>query len=109
VVGSAWFGSVQWEQAHGSGFAYVVPKTVLTLLVALLAGTPDGVGAWPLWAGLAALTASWVSFVVIQLPIRLSIRRDPDRADIERPRTDWIRVVAMAVHFALAVVLIASS
>jgi len=44
------------------------------------------------------------------LPIQLSIRRDADRAGIERlPRTDGIRVVAMVVHFGFAVVVIASS
>jgi hypothetical protein len=111
AVGSAQFGSVQRAQGHGSGFVYVVPKTALTVLVVLLlAEGPDGIVSWPLWAGLAALTASWVSFVVIQLPIQLHIRRSAERAAIERLlRTDWIRVAAMAVHFGFAVVVLVSS
>lgn len=111
AVGSAQFGSVQRAQGHGSGFVYVVPKTVLTaFVVLLLVEAPDDILSWPVWAGLAALTVSWISAAAIQVPIQLRIRRNADRAAIERLlRTDWIRVAAMAVHFGFAVVVICSS
>jgi hypothetical protein len=110
-VGSAQFESVQRAQGHGGGFVYVVPKTALSVwVVLLLAEGPDGIVSWPLWAGSAALTVSWVSSAAIQVPIQPRIRRNADRAAIERLlRTDWIRVAAMAVHFGFAVVVMGSS
>ncbi|OXM63524.1 hypothetical protein [Amycolatopsis vastitatis] len=109
AVGTAEFRTVQTSQGHGSGLVYVVPKIALTaFVIVLLAGAPDAIPSWPLWAGLAALTASWLSFAVIQLPIQLAIRQTADRAAIARLlRTDWIRVAAMAAHFAFAVIAIA--
>jgi hypothetical protein len=111
AVGSAEFRAVQTSQGHGSGIVYVVPKTLLTaLVVVLLAGAPDGIPSWPVWASLAALSASWVSFAVIQLPIQLNIRQTADRAAIARlSRTDWIRVAAMAAHFGFVLVTLAAA
>jgi hypothetical protein len=111
AVGAKEFRSVQTTQGHGSGIVYVVPKTLLTaLVVVMLAAAPDAVPDWPLWAGLAALTTSWVSFALIQLPIQLHIRKTADRAAIARlVRTDGIRVVAMVAHFAFAVTAIAGT
>jgi hypothetical protein len=108
AVGTAEFRTVQTTQGHGSGLVYVVPKTALTaFVIVLLAAAPDAIPSWPLWAGLAALTASWLSFAVIQLPIQLAIRQTADRAAIARLlRTDWIRVAAMVAHFAFAVIAI---
>ena len=110
AVGSGEFRSVQTAQGHGSGIVYVVPKVALTVLViVLLVVRPDGVPWWPLGAGLAALTASWISFVVIQLPLQLHIRRTAERRAIVRLlHSDWIRVTAMAAHFGFAVVVLAS-
>jgi hypothetical protein len=84
---------------------------VLTaFVVLLLSKAPGGILSWPVRAGLAALTVSWVSSAAIQVPIQLRIRRNADRAAIERLlRTDWIRVAAMTVHFGFAVVVICSS
>lgn len=76
------------------------------MVITLLAGTPS-IPAWPLWGSLVALATSWVSFFVIQLPIQLHIRRTADQDAISRlRRTDWIRVLAMIVHFGLAIVTI---
>ncbi|QKV81624.1 hypothetical protein HUT10_37570 [Amycolatopsis sp. Hca4] len=107
AIGRGEFRAVQTSQGHGSGIVYVVPKTLLTALVvvALVTGT---IPAWPLWGGLVALGASWLSFAVIQLPIQLHIRETAERPAIVRlVRTDWIRVLAMVAHFAFAVVAIA--
>ncbi|WP_410667928.1 hypothetical protein [Amycolatopsis sp. cmx-4-68] len=111
AVAPAQFRSVQTTQGHGSGIVYVVPKVALTaLVVVMLVGAPDRILAWPLWAGAAALTASWLSFAVIQLPIQLRIRQTAERTAIERlVRTDWIRVAAMVAHFAFAVTVIAGT
>src|SRR4051812_1590065 len=77
AVGSAQFEPVQRAQGHGSGFVYVVPKTVLTaFVVLLLSKAPGGILFWPVRAGLAALTVSWVSSAAIQVPIHLRIRRN---------------------------------
>lgn len=105
AVGPDQFQAVQTAQGHGSGIVYVIPKTLLTIMViTLLAGTP-AVPAWPLWGSIAALTTSWVSFFVIQLPIQLHIRRTADQDAIGRlHRTDWIRVLAMIVHFGFVIV-----
>lgn len=106
AIGSGEFRAVQTTQGHGSGIVYVVPKVLLTGLViaALVAGT---IPAWPLWVGLVALSASWLSFAVIQLPIQLHVRETAEHAAIVRLlRTDWIRVLAMVAHFAFAVVAI---
>jgi hypothetical protein len=110
VVGSGEVRAVQTVQGHGSGIVYVVPKVALTVLViVLLVVRPDGVPWWPLGAGLAALTASWISFVVIQLPLQLHIRQTAERrATVRLLHSDWIRVTAMAAHFAFAVVVLAS-
>ena len=110
VVGSGEVRAVQRVQGHGSGIVYVVPKVALTVLViVLLVVRPDGVPWWPLGAGLATLTASWISFVVIQLPLQLHIRQTAERRAIVRLlHSDWIRVTAMAAHFGFAVVVLAS-
>jgi hypothetical protein len=110
VVGSGEVRAVQKVQGEGSGIVYVVPKVALTVLViVLLVVRPDGVPWWPLAAGLAALTASWISFVVIQLPLQLHIRQTGERrATVRLLHSDWIRVTAMAAHFSFAVVLLAS-
>ena len=110
VVGSREFRAVQTAQGHGSGIVYVVPKVALTVLViVLLVVAPDGVPGWPLRAGLAALTASWISFVLIQLPIQLHIRQTAEPRAIRRLlHSDWIRVAAMVAHFGFAVVALAS-
>ncbi|MEV4054801.1 hypothetical protein AB0J55_26690 [Amycolatopsis sp. NPDC049688] len=111
AVGPGEFRRVQTSQGHGSGIVYVVPKTLLTALVAvMLAAAPDSVPRWPLWAGLAALGASWLSFAVVQLPIQLYLRRTADRAAIARlVRTDWFRVAMMVAHFGFAVTVVAAS
>jgi hypothetical protein len=111
AVGTGEFRAVQTSQGHGSGIVYVVPKVLLTgLVIVMLATAPAAIPAWPLWGGLAALSASWLSFAVIQLPIQLDIRETADRAAIARlRRTDWIRVAAMAAHFAFGVTAIAGA
>jgi hypothetical protein len=108
AVGAGEVRSVQTTQGHGSGIVYVVPKVALTgLVVVLLVTAPDDLLRWPLWAGLAALSASWISFVLIQLPLQLRIRRTADHRAIRRLlHSDWIRVAAMAGHFGFAVVAI---
>jgi hypothetical protein len=110
VVGSGEVRAVQTTQGHGSGIVYVVPKLVLTVLVVvLLIVAPGGVAAWPLWAGLTALTASWISFVLIQLPLQLHIRQTAELRAIKRLlHSDWIRVAAMTAHFGFAVVALSS-
>lgn len=110
AVGSEQVRSVQTTQGHGSAIVYVVPKAALTaLVVVLLVTAPDGILRWPLWAGLAALAASWTSFVLIQLPLQLRIRQTADRQAIRRLlHSDWIRVVAMAAHFGFAVIAVSS-
>jgi hypothetical protein len=110
AVGSGQVRAVQTTQGHGSAIVYVVPKTALTILVAvLLVTTPDDLLRWPLAAGLAALTASWISFVLIQLPLQLRIRRTADHQAIRRLlHSDWIRVIAMTAHFGFAVVAISA-
>lgn len=111
AVGPAQFKSVQTAQGHGSGIVYVVPKLVLTALVIyLLADAPDGLVHWPLWAGLSALTVSWVSAAAIQIPIQLRIRQSADRRELAKLlRTDWIRVTAMVTHLGFAIVTIAEA
>jgi hypothetical protein len=111
AVGPEQFRSVQTTQGHGSGIVYVVPKTALTaMVIVLLVVPPDGIPSWPLWASLSALTVSWVSFAVIQLPIQLHIRQTADGPAIKRLlRTDWIRVAAMASHFGFVIVAIAEA
>ncbi|EOD66315.1 hypothetical protein [Amycolatopsis vancoresmycina] len=111
AVGPGEFRRVQTSQGHGSGIVYVVPKTLLTaLVVVMLAAAPEAIPSWPLWAGLAALGASWLSFAVVQLPIQLHIRETADGAAIARlVRTDWFRVGMMAAHFGFAVTAIAAS
>jgi hypothetical protein len=111
AVGPEQFRAVQTTQGHGSGAVYVTAKCVLTALVAvLLVVAPDGIPSWPLWAGLTALTVSWVSFVIIQLPIQLRIRQTADRRDIQRlSHTDWIRVAAMVAHFGFVIVVVAEA
>jgi hypothetical protein len=110
AVGAGQFQAVQTAQGHGSGVVYVIPKTLLTVMViTLLAGTPP-IPAWPLWGSIAALATSWVSFFVIQLPIQLLIRRTADQNAISRlHRTDWIRVLAMIVHFGFVIVTISEA
>ncbi len=106
-VGGGEFRAVQTTQGHGSGIVYVVPKVLLTAMVIVVL-VADTLPAWPLWGGLVALSASWLSFAVIQLPIQLHIRETADPAAIGRLlRTDWIRVLAMVAHFAFAVTAIA--
>jgi hypothetical protein len=109
AVGAAEFQSVQRTQGHGSGVVYVIPKVILTVvLVLVLIAQPAGVTQWLLWAALAALAVSWVSSIAIQLPLQTQIRRTADQQAMRRLlRTDWIRVVAMVAHCALALTALA--
>ncbi|MDY7086580.1 MAG: hypothetical protein SYR96_15880 [Actinomycetota bacterium] len=109
AVGPGEFRAVQTAQGHGSGVVYVLPKILLTaLVIVLLAAAPDEVPAWPLWASAAALTVSWASAALIQVPTQLRIRRTADREQIERlRRTDWIRVLAMVTHMGFVIVTVA--
>ena len=110
AVGSQEFQAVQTAQGHGSGFVYVVPKFLLTVLVIVLLAVTPPVPVWLLWGSLAALAVSWVSSAVIQIPIQLRIRATADRAAIARlVRTDWTRLTAMIVHFGFVVATVAES
>ncbi|MFG1603104.1 hypothetical protein [Actinoplanes sp. NPDC049265] len=108
AVGAAEFGAVQRAQGRGSGVIYVIPKTILTVvLVMVLVAQPAGVTPLLLWAALAALAASWISSLTIQIPMHAYVRRTADAQAIRRLlRIDWIRLVAMLAHgaFALAAV-----
>ena len=110
AVSSGQFRSVQTAQGHGSGAVYVLPQFALTaVVISLLVVAPDGIPAWPLWAGLSALAVWWIVFAV-QLPIQLRIRQNADRDALERLlRIDWIRVAAIAVNFGCVIVAVASN
>ena len=110
AVGSGQLSTVQRIQGHGSGIVYVLPKLALTVLpIVLLAATPAGVPAWSLWASLIALTISWLSSAIIQIPLQLHIRRTADPQAVKRlQRTDWIRVLAMVAHVTFATIAVAA-
>ncbi|KAK0614438.1 hypothetical protein B0T14DRAFT_528517, partial [Immersiella caudata] len=52
-----------------------------------------------LWLGLTALSVSWVSSFLVQIPLQLRIQKTADLAAVRRlEKTTLVRTLAIVVH-----------
>lgn len=110
-VGEAGFAA--YEEAHRRLTTLVVAPAMLVEAgtgIALLAARPDGVDAWPAWAGLVLLAVVWLSTAVVQVPChdRLSRAFDPTVAR-RLVRTNWLRTAAWTARAGLVLAMLAQA